>query len=184
MFVQADALVRQPSISSGGRPRPPINRFEVRFRMIETIEHFLAEHRIALIGASRNPKHFSRLVMADYQKHGYEILPVNPNGLSLDSQQSWHSVGEITPAPSAALVMVSTSELQKVVTECVAAGVKMVWLVRSEGSVEARKSAVEYCQAHHIAVIDAACPMMYLKETALPHAIHGWIWKLVGMWGR
>jgi len=152
--------------------------------MLQHINHFLQEHRLALIGASRNHKHFSRLVMADYQKRGYEILPVNPNLHDLDGQKCWHSVAEIAPIPSAAMIMVPASQFERTVRETADAGVKTIWLVRSKTDKQARASAIDYCRSKNIAVIDAACPMMYLKETALPHAIHGWIWKAVGMWGR
>jgi hypothetical protein len=80
--------------------------------------------------------------------------------------------------------MVPASQFEKTVRETADAGVKTIWLVRSKADKQARASAIDYCRSKNVAVIDAACPMMYLKETATPHAIHGWIWKAVGLWGK
>jgi predicted CoA-binding protein len=44
----------------------------------ETIEEFLAQKRIAMIGTSRNPKDFSGLLFHELERRGYDIVPVNP----------------------------------------------------------------------------------------------------------
>jgi predicted CoA-binding protein len=45
----------------------------------ETIEDFLAENRIAMVGVSREPKGFSRMLFEELSKRGYDMVPVNPN---------------------------------------------------------------------------------------------------------
>jgi predicted CoA-binding protein len=44
----------------------------------ETIEAFLAQKRIAMIGISRNPKDFSASLFSELERRGYDIVPVNP----------------------------------------------------------------------------------------------------------
>ena len=45
---------------------------------LETIEDFLSQKRIAMIGVSRNPKDFSAALFEGLRKRGYEMVPVNP----------------------------------------------------------------------------------------------------------
>ena len=42
------------------------------------VQAFLASRRIALVGFSRNPKDFSRMLDQQLRERGYEVVPVHP----------------------------------------------------------------------------------------------------------
>ena len=46
---------------------------------LETIEDFLAQRRIALIGVSRKLGSFSVPIFQEPTRRGYDVVPVNPN---------------------------------------------------------------------------------------------------------
>ena len=46
------------------------------------IDKFLSNHRIALVGVSRNPQDFSRAVFRELTARGYDVVPVNPLSLA------------------------------------------------------------------------------------------------------
>ncbi len=45
---------------------------------LETIEDFLAQKRIAMVGVSRHPKDFSADLFQELRRRGYDMVPVNP----------------------------------------------------------------------------------------------------------
>lgn len=99
---------------------------------MNTIDEFLKVKRFALVGASRNPKHFSRLVMADYSARGYEVVPVNPNLTEIDGKSCFRSISEVKPLPETAMITVGVERLDGAVREAIDAGIKSVWLVRGK----------------------------------------------------
>ena len=49
-----------------------------RISSLDTIEQFLKQKRIAMIGLSRNRKDFSVDLFREFCSRGYEMVPVNP----------------------------------------------------------------------------------------------------------
>src|SRR5947209_5435536 len=45
---------------------------------IETIEDFLRQKRIAMVGLSRESKDFSVMLFEEFRRRGYDMVPVNP----------------------------------------------------------------------------------------------------------
>ena len=85
------------------------------------IDGFLAQKRIAFIGASRNPSHFSRKLFAELAARGYDLVPVNPLAAEIDGHPCYAQVADIDPPPSAALVMTPPRQAAAVVEDCIAA---------------------------------------------------------------
>ncbi len=42
------------------------------------IDGFLALKRVAMVGVSRDPRDFSRMLFREMKKRGYDMVPVNP----------------------------------------------------------------------------------------------------------
>jgi len=72
---------------------------------LETIEDFLAQKRIAMIGVSRNPKDFSSALFEELRKRGYDMVPVNPRVSAVLGQPCYARVQDIQPPVDAALLM-------------------------------------------------------------------------------
>jgi uncharacterized protein len=131
-------------------------------------EAFLTHRRLAAVGVSRDPRDFSRTVLAELSRRGYDVVPVNPSGGFI------RRVQDIVPPVEAALLMTPPAVTIEVVKDCAEAGVHHVWMHQGIGRGAASPAAIAFCQAHGISVVSGACPLMYLPETGFVHRTHRW----------
>jgi predicted CoA-binding protein len=143
----------------------------------EEIDGFLHEKRIAMAGVSTDPKHFSRTLFRDLQARGYQMVPVNPKTSEIEGQQCYPSVREIGPAPDAVLVMTPAAQTDVIARDCLAAGVKRMWMYRAVGAGAVSATAVRFCHDNGIHVVAGECPYMFLPDAGFPHNVHGWFRK-------
>ena len=85
---------------------------------LETIEAFLAQKRIAMIGISRERKSISVALFEELSRCGYDIVPVNPKLSSINGLRFFARVQDIDPPLSAALIMTSPEVTESVVADC------------------------------------------------------------------
>jgi predicted CoA-binding protein len=137
--------------------------------MTSEIQAFLALRRIAMIGVSHEPKHFSRAVFRAWRDRGYDMVPVNPVAAEIEGAQSFAHVQDVTPAVDAVLVLTLPAVSEKVVADCVAAGIRHVWLYRRSPAAES------LCVQKGIDFVTGECPLMYLQDMAWPHRLHRWL---------
>jgi hypothetical protein len=139
------------------------------------IDEFLAYKRIAIAGASRDGKHFSRMVMDEFVQRGYDVVPVNPNADEIGGLACKRSLAEVDPAPEGVLVMTAAKESCELIRQSAERGVKMVWLYKAVGGGAVSPEAVEACDKLEMRVIAGECPFMFFPNTAWFHKIHaGW----------
>ena len=151
---------------------------------LETIEDYLAQKRIAMIGISRNPKDFSAALFEEFRKRGYDMVPVNPNIREVLGQPCFARVQEIQPPVDAVLLMTSAEITNKVISDCAAAGVQRVWMYRAGGKGAVSEKAVAFCHEHGIQVVPGQCPFMFLPATGGVHKFHGFIRKILGTYPK
>jgi len=144
------------------------------------IEDFLAEKRLAVIGVSRNPRHFSRRLFAELLRRGYDAVPVNPKAEQIEGLPCYPQVGQIQPPPAAALLMTPARASAQAVEECAQAGIRKVWLYRAVGRGAVSPAAAALCEARGMEAVVGLCPYMFLPGSSPVHRIHGWILKLGG----
>ena len=141
---------------------------------------FLAHHRIAVVGVSRDPKDFSRTLYHELCARGYDVVPVNPLANEVEGHACFPRVQAIAPAVEAALLVTPPPETERVVHDCADAGVRDVWMHSGGGLGSVSKVAVAFCREHGIRVVEGECPFMFLPNTQLFHRAHGFLLKLVG----
>ena len=142
--------------------------------MKPTVQEFLSSRRIALVGFSRNPKDFSRMIDAQFRARGYEVVPVHPEVTEVDGRRAFPRVGAIDPAVEAALLLVPPAQAEAVVRDCLDAGVRRVWFHRGGGKGSASPEALALCAARGVTPVQGLCPMMVLPGASWPHRLHGW----------
>ncbi len=147
---------------------------------LETIEDFLAQKRIAMIGISRNPKDFSTALFLELRKNGYDVIPVNPKVPEVMGQRCFARVQEIQPPVDGALLMTTPEVTDAVVPDCAAAGIRRVWMYRAGGKGAVSEKAVAFCREHGIQVIPGQCPFMFLPQSGGIHKFHGFIRRIFG----
>jgi len=151
---------------------------------IQDVRRFLALHRIAVVGVSRNPHEFSRSLFAELKRRGYDLAPVHPSLKEVDGIPCFASVGAIAPAVEGVLLLTNASVTDGVLEDCARAGIRHVWLYRAGGAGAVSPGAVAFCESHGISVIGGECPLMFLPESAWFHRFHGFCRKVTGKYPR
>jgi hypothetical protein len=151
---------------------------------LETIEDFLAQKRIALIGVSRKPGSFSVPMFQELSRRGYDVVPVNPNTPEFQGHRCFAQVQDIQPPVQAALLMTSPEVTDTVVRDCAEAGIPRVWMHRAGGQGAVSPQAVEFCRERGIRVVPGQCPFMFLPESGAVHRLHGFIRKVTGRYPK
>ena len=144
------------------------------------IDDFLACRRLAFVGVSRKPKDFTRMLYREFQSRGYDVAPVNPGAPEIDGKPCFARVSDITPAVEGVMLLTPAAAATEAVRDCLAAGVRRIWMYRAAGPGAVSAEAVELCRANGVAVVPGACPFMFLPDTQWPHRFHGFLKKLVG----
>ncbi|MCC6624319.1 MAG: CoA-binding protein [Deltaproteobacteria bacterium] len=142
------------------------------------IQAFLAQKRIALVGASHDPKDMSRMLMKDLAASGYDVVPVNKRGGTIDGHPVATSLTALPAPVDGVIVMVPSSESAAVVKDCVAANIPRVWLHRGAGRGATSPEATRLAREHGLLLIDGECPYMFLGGNI--HAAHGTVRRLAG----
>jgi uncharacterized protein len=145
---------------------------------LKQVEDFLALKRIAVVGVSRNAKHFNTTVWEEFRQRRYDAVPVNRNANEIDGQRCYASVKEIQPPVEGVLIMTKGAEAAQVIQECADAGIKHVWLYGGMAPGASTKAARALCDEKGIDHVDGLCPYMFLPESASFHAPHR-VWKKI-----
>lgn len=144
------------------------------------VQDFLSQNRIAILGVSRDPRDFSRVLFREFVKCKYDVVPVNPLVSMIEDRHCYSKLKEIMPPVEAVLLMTPPEVSEDVVQQCHEAGVKSIWFYRVAGAGAVSANAVSYCKEHRIQVIEGHCPMMFLPDTGVVHRVHRFFSKLTG----
>lgn len=153
---------------------------------LQDIGSFLALHRLAVVGVSRRANDFTRVLFRELRQRGYDLVPVNPalTEVEVDGIPCVARIADVSPPVEGALLLTSPSVTDKVLEDCVKAGIHHVWLYRATGAGAVSPSAISFCESHGITVVGGECPFMFLPETGLVHRLHGFCRKLTGKYPR
>ena len=91
-----------------------------------TVDEFLAQPTLAVVGVSRDPKAFANGAYKELKEKGYRLLPVNPHMETFDGEACYPSLQALPKPPGGALVMVAPAQAEGVVQDAAAAGIKRV----------------------------------------------------------
>jgi len=150
---------------------------------LKEVEDFLALKRIAVVGVSRNPKHFNRVIFEEFRQRRYDAVPVNRNATEIDGLPCFPTVKAIQPPVEGVMIM-SRDEAEQTIADCAEAGVKHVWLYGGMAPGAATKDAKALCDEKGIDHVDGLCPYMFLAESGAMHAPHRFWKKLTGSFPR
>ena len=147
---------------------------------MQTIQDFLGQKRLAVVGVSRQPKDFSLALFREFRKRGYDAVPVNPEAEQIDEQPCFPRLQSVHPPVEGALLMTVPAVTDTVVRDCAEAGIKRVWMYRAGGAGAVSPEAVKFCEENGIAVIPGECPFMFFPGGSWFHRFHGVLRKISG----
>jgi predicted CoA-binding protein len=144
-----------------------------------SVEQFLAQRHLGLVGASRTGKRFGNTVLRELTRKGYRVSVVHPEASEIDGVRCYSSVAELPDDVGGLVFVVPPEQTEKVVREAAAAGVRNLWM--QQGSESPR--AVELCREHGINEVHGECILMFAQPTGV-HRFHRWLWGLVGKFSQ
>lgn len=124
----------------------------------DQIRALLGEIRtIAVLGLSDNPARPSYHVAQYMQQSGYRIIPVRPAQTQVLGEKAYARLADVPEVPDLVDVFRAPEHVAGIVDECLAKGVKRLWL--QEGVVD--EAAAERARAAGLVVVMDRC---LLKE--------------------
>lgn len=147
---------------------------------IHDIQDFLALHRIAMVGVSRNAKDFSRALFRELCRQGYDMVPINLLAAEIEGRECFRSLLAVTEPVEGVVVMTPSTEALRVAEDCAAAGIRNLWFYRAGGQGAGSDEAIRFCGQNNIRVVEGYCPFMFLPKRSFPHRFHGLLLKITG----
>ena len=121
----------------------------------QLIRRALAAPVWAVVGASRDPSRWGQRVFAELLRGGYTVYPINPGADEVLGRRAYPGLRDLPEVPQVVEFVTPPAVTERVLEDCAALGVGLVWLQPGAGS----EAAVRFCREHGIAVIDGACLM-------------------------
>ena len=118
--------------------------------------------RIALVGASKNLKKTSSIVMKFLQDCGFKVYPVNPSmkGEKILGEEVFGRISEIKDQVEIIDVFRPSNEATEIAKEAVKVGAKVLWLQLDIKNEEARRIA----EANNIIYIEDKCTKIEFEK--------------------
>jgi hypothetical protein len=143
---------------------------------LNQIQDFLAPRKMAIAGASRNPKKFGGSVFQELREKGFELYPINPNAEEIQGVKCYKSVNELPADVEHLLILTPKYETELVAHAAVKKGIKMIWIQQqSETAV-----AVKTIEDAGIPIIYKKCIMMFADPVKSVHGFHRFLVKTFG----
>ncbi len=135
------------------------------------VEDFLKQKVIAVVGVSDQRDTGCNANYRKFKKAGYRVFAINPRIRSFHGEPCYPNLASLPQKPDAVFILASPRVTEQVVQECVALGVRHVWMHcmmgtlpgLGEGTSSVSQQAVAECRRNGIAVIPGSCPNQFLK---------------------
>ncbi len=149
-------------------------------RMSQAIRQFLAAKRIAVAGVSHDTPTPANHIYVKLRGTHSRVFPVNPHAQEVEGDPCFPNLAAIPGGVEAVVIATPPGAAESVVRECVALGIKQVWMHRAFGAGSVSAAAVRLCRENDIALIDGACPMMYVEPVDFAHKCFRGVMGLTG----
>lgn len=147
---------------------------------VHAIDDFLAPgRRIAVVGASADPKQFGNVVYRELRDHGHQVVAVHPRATEVAGDACYPDLAAV-PGPLDGVLVMVRHESADVVRQAAALGIRRVWLFRGAGPGAVNDDALVACHEAGMSVVAGACPLMFLPPVRGVHRIHRGFRRLCG----
>ncbi len=141
-----------------------------------SIDDFLKQRTIAVVGASRKNGKFGNTLFKELKAKGYTAIPINPNSDTIEGERCYPNLKALPVKVDGVAIVVPPHEAERIVREAADAGISRVWLQQRAESRE----AVRFCEEHGMSVVHGECMLMYAPPAAFPHRAHRFFRTLIG----
>jgi len=119
----------------------------------EDVASFLAQRRIAVVGASRSRLKYGNIVYRSLRSRGYEVLAVNPAAGEIEGDSCYADLASLPGPVDAAIFVVPAERTEALVKEAFAVGVGCVWMQPGAES----EAAVRFCEERGMRTVYGLC---------------------------
>jgi predicted CoA-binding protein len=127
---------------------------------VELLRH--TSTRIAVVGASNDPRKFGNIITKDMLRHGYQVFPVNPSESAVAGLTAYPTLADV-PKPVDIVDVVTQPEITlQILKDAEAAGCRLVWL--QPGSFD--DAVLEAAARTTLSVVDDACILVEARRVA------------------
>ncbi len=135
------------------------------------IREFWDQKNFAVVGVSRRREKFGSAVFREMKKAGYDVVPVNRSGETIEGTQSYASLKQVPGNIGAAIVSVPPGETEAVLRQCAEKGIKHVWLQQGAES----ERAIDLAGELGLDLVHHECAFMFFPPAGVPHKLHKWV---------
>ena len=111
---------------------------------------------VAVVGATDNPAKYGYVIYRDLKQKGYEVLPINPNRITVDGDKAFSSLLMLSFKPAIVNIVVPPSVTINILNTCYAIGLDNIWLQPGAESLE----SVDFLKKHGFNYLANACIMV------------------------
>ena len=81
------------------------------------VENFVGQHKLAVVGVSRDTKKFGNAAYKALKEKGYQVYPINRNVETIEGDRCYASLGVLPEKVDGVLIVVPPTETERVVRE-------------------------------------------------------------------
>ncbi len=142
----------------------------------KTIEAFMQQKSLAVVGASRQKDKFGNLVYRELKKAGYKVYAINPHADMLEGDRCYAGLGALPEKPGGIIVLLPPAKTIPIIEEAARLGIKNLWLQQGADSPEGEKRGSEL----NLEMVSGECIFMYIEPVQSVHAMHRFFRRLLG----
>lgn len=144
------------------------------------IQQFLEPKKMAVAGASRDPKKFGGVLIKNLKERGFDLYPVNPNAEEIQGMKCYKSLTDLPEDVKHLLMATPKSTSAEVARQAADKKMEMVWIQLMADTPEAVRIIVDA----GIPLIHKKCIYMFAEPVKGPHNFHRFIVKVFGRYPK
>ncbi len=142
----------------------------------ETINQFLQQPCIAVVGVSRTKTKFGNTVYRTLKKRGLQVLPVNPHMTHFEGDKCYSDVETLPSHVKALFVNTPPEQTIKIVEKAYKKGIGHLWLQQGSSNDEVKL----YLNGKQINYTADRCIMMFAEPVGSFHRFHRFLSRITG----
>jgi uncharacterized protein len=144
----------------------------------ESIEIFLQQTEIAVVGVSRDKNKFGNTVFRTLKQRGIKVIPVNPYLTDFDGDRCYSDIETLPQHVKAVFVNTPPEKTLRIVEVAVNKGIQHLWL--QQGSTN--NEVIKYLdgKVKEINYISDRCILMFAEPVGSFHRVHRFLSKVTG----
>jgi hypothetical protein len=111
---------------------------------------------------------------------GYTVFAINPNASEVEGDPCYRDLESVPGGVDAVVIGTRAAIAERTMRECVALGIRHVWMHRSFGEGSVSDAATEYGRQHGIKVIPGGCPLMFEPTADGAHKVMRFLFTMTG----